>query len=295
MNRLSLLFFVLCLAVARAEDAKPVADSADFGSDDPIERPDLPSRGVIAFTMKTGKTMTMDHWEQFDWTFQAKRTGHYQVRLKYALTQSSLGVQFKHGETRLRKVLTAAPTGRTTYLGELYIAAPGDQGFAVYAPTAANAAGFEILEIALIPSNEGEPKITPAADGSITLLAKDATTWSDTMRYEAKPEKNCLGYWTDPDDFAEWEFEVKKPGRYQVIVTQGCGAGNGGSEVAVKLGSSEAKFKVQDSGGFQNWKDVPVGELEVKAPGTQRLVIDPVNKVKAAVLDVQKVVLKPVG
>jgi hypothetical protein len=115
------------------------------------------------------------------------------------------------------------------------------------------------------------------------------------MRYEAKPEKNCLGYWTDPDDFAEWEFEVKKPGRYQVIVTQGCGAVNGGSEVAVKLGSSEAKFKVQDSGGFQNWKDVPVGELEVKAPGTQRLVIDPVNKVKAAVLDVQKVVLKPVG
>ena len=114
------------------------------------------------------------------------------------------------------------------------------------------------------------------------------------MRYESKAEKNCLGYWTDPDDFAEWEFEAAKPGKYQVLITQGCGGGNAGSEVAVKIAGQEKKFTVQDTGGFQNWKEVSVGEIEIKVKGTQRLVVDPINKVKSAVCDVQKVVLKPV-
>ena len=42
-------------------------------------------------------------------------------------------------------------------------------------------------------------------------------------------------------------------------------------------------------------RPVAIGELEVTATGTQRLVIDPVNKLKSAVLDVQKVVLTPAG
>jgi hypothetical protein len=102
------------------------------------------------------------------------------------------------------------------------------------------------------------------------------------------------GYWTNPDDFAEWEVAIAKPGKYQVIVTQGCGGGNAGSEVAVRLAGQEAKFTVVDTGGFQQWKEVVVGELEVKETGSHYLVVDPLNKVKSAVLDVQKVVLKPV-
>jgi len=199
------------------------------------------------------------------------------------------------GETRLRKVLTAAPAGRDTYLGEVFIADTETQGFAIYAPSAANSSGFDIAKVELVPTHEGEATVTPANDGSLTLHAKDATTWSETMRFESKPEKNCLGYWTDPEDFAEWEFEVAKPGKYQVIVSHGCGGGNHGSQVAVKVGGQEMKFTVQDTGGFQKWKDVQVGEIEIKEPGTQRLVIDPVNKTKSAVLDVKKVVLKPVG
>jgi hypothetical protein len=62
----------------------------------------------------------------------------------------------------------------------------------------------------------------------------------------------------------------------------------------VKLNGQALKFATQDTGGFQKWQDVLAGEIEIKAAGTQRLVIDPVNKLKAAVLDVQKVVLTPV-
>ena len=138
-------------------------------------------------------------------------------------------------------------------------------------------------------------KIEADKTGAFTLLAKDATTWSEAMRYEPKPEKNCLGFWTSADDFAEWEFEVAKSGRYQVTVTHGCGGGNHGSEVEVKLAGKSLKFKTQDTGGFQKWSDVAIGEIEISKAGLQRLVIDPVNKVKAAILDVQKITLTPAG
>jgi hypothetical protein len=267
---------------------------ADFGSGEPVLRQDMPERGTIHLVPKDGIFRPLDHWEQYDWTLKAKRWGHYQVMLRYVMKQSTLTVQFKHEETRLKKRLTVSPSSRTTLIGEIFLPKAGDQLVSIYTSQSARAGGFAVDELILIPTNEGEPQLKAAEDGSIILQAKDATTWSENMRYEPKPEKNCLGFWTSEEDFAEWEFETTKPGKYKVVVTQGCGTGNGGSEVAVKLAGQELKFTVKDTGGFQKWEDVPAGQVEIKEAGAQRLVIDPINKAKSAIMDVQKVQLVPV-
>jgi len=285
-----------------AEPAKPAkeepfpesVDVGDFGSLEPIERADLPSRGVIVFGPNDYEHSNQAHWETYQWSkFKAKRWGKYQVRLTYTLRRASLGMQFRIGDLVAKKPLKSTPVPRKMYLGTVHIPAAGDFPFSMITPPAEEG-GFKLIELALIPAPEGE-KITQAADGSLTLLAKDATTWSENMRYEPKPEKNCLGYWTEADDFAEWEFEVTKPGKYKVSVSYGCGGGNHGSEMELKQAGQSLKWTTQDTGGFQNWKDVAIGEIEITAAGKQRLVIDPVNKVKSAVLDVQKVVLTPAG
>jgi hypothetical protein len=278
-------------AAAKAE--QPVAqDFGDFGSDEPLPRADQPKRGVLRFEPKDGTFTPMDHWEQYDWVFTPKRPGHYRVRLNYELDHATLGLQLKMGEVRLRKVVPAAQAGHVVTLGDLEILTAEKTGFSIYAPQSANSAGFGIKSVELVPIAEGAPVLKPAADGSITALAKEAVTWSETMRYE--DAKNCLGYWTDAEDFAEWELVVDKPGSYEILVTHGCGDGNAGSEVAVRVAGQEAKFTVQDTGGFQSWKELSVGKIEIKAPGTQFLVIDPLTKTKAAVLDVQKIVLRPI-
>lgn len=269
-------------------------DIGGFGSSEPVERPDMPTRGIIAFGPKDYEHSNGAHWETYTWTkFKAKRFGRYQVRLTYMLKRAALGMQFRLGDLAVKKTLPSAYQPTKTYLGTVYIAQAGDLPFSLLTPPTEDA-GFTIQEIALIPTSEGQ-EIKQAADGVITLNAKDATTWSENMRFEPKPEKNCLGYWTDPADLAEWEFEATKPGRYKVSVFHGCGGGNQGSDVEVKLGGQALKFTTQDTGGFQTWQEVPVGEIEIKAAGTQRLMIDPVNNVKSAVLDVQKVVLTPVS
>lgn len=273
---------------------QPFPEAVDlngFGSEEPVLRKDLPTRGVIRLTSADWSLSNGAHWDTYTGaSFKAKRWGRYDVMLTYLLRRGGIGSQFRMGDLVVKKQLTPASSPRTVRLGTLYIPAAGDVPFMLLTPPTEQA--LVIREIALIPACEGETPVQ-AADGSLTLHAKDATTWSENLRYEPKPEKNCLGFWTEPEDFAEWEFEVAKPGRYRVVVHHGCGGGNHGSEVEVRLGAQSLKFTTQDTGGFQKWQAVEAGILELPKAGKSRLVIDPVNKVKSAVLDVQKVELLP--
>ena len=274
--------------------APPPVDLNGFGSDEPVERPDLPDRGVIRFTPKDFIHTTMEHWEQYDWTtFKPGRWGRYNVRLTYTLSRPTLAVQFRLGETRLKKNLPGSKEARHAYLGAVYIEKADLVPFAMFAPTTGAGPALDIREVALIPTRESDEEITASPDGTLTLHANSAITWSEVMRYEPKPEKNCLGFWTDPADFAEWEFVVTKPGRYKVTITQGCGPGNGGSQVEVRLNGEKSGFTVLETPGFQDWKEVDAGTLEIKQSGLQRLVVQPLDKKGKAVMDIQKVVLTP--
>lgn len=274
----------------------PFPDAVDlngFGSDEPVLRKDLPTRGIIRLTSADWTFSNGAHWDTYAGAgFKAKRWGRYEVMLTYLLRRGAIGSQFRMGDLVVKKQLSPATSPRTVSLGKLYIPAAGDVPFMLLTPPTEQA--LVIREIALIPTAEGETPVQ-AADGSLTLHARDATTWSENLRYEPKPEKNCLGYWTDPEDFAEWEFEVAKPGRYRVVVHHGCGGGNHGSEVELRLGGQRLKFTTQDTGGFQKWQPVEAGVLELPQAGKTRLVVDPLNKVKSAVLDVQKIELLPVA
>jgi len=288
-------------ADAVAPAANPVdalavpATLGDFGSDAPVERTDMPTRGILSFTVdeKHNCFAPMEHWEQYNFPFKAKRWGKYAVRVTYSLKTSTLGVMFKLGESQLKKTLTCSEgVPKKAYLGEVYLPESGDQFMALFTPGGVGWTTFELLDISLVPAPEGK-EVKQDADGTLNLLAKDATTWSENMRYEPKPEKNCLGFWSDPADFAEWELKVDKPGTYKVTVHQG--SKTGGSEIALTLGEQELKFKVQDTGDFHKLAPVTVGEVKIEKPGTYRLAVKPQKKNGGAIMDIQKVVLAPLS
>ena len=135
-------------------------------------------------------------------------------------------------------------------------------------------------------------RVTPAS-GDIRLFAKDARIHATNMRYEPQTYKNVLGFWTKPEDWADWEFDVKTAGKYEVEITQGCGKGSGGAEVAVEVAGAVLKFTVQDTGHFQNFIQRMIGEVELPA-GKQTLAVKPQTKPGGAVMDLRRVVLRPV-
>lgn len=134
----------------------------------------------------------------------------------------------------------------------------------------------------------------PAADGSILLHARTAEIHGTTLRYEPAPHKVTLGFWTKVEDWASWEFTVTKGGSFTIEVLQGCGKGNGGSEVEVVIGDQIVKFTVEDTGGFQNFKPREIGTVKFDKPGQYTVELRPKKKAGAAVMDVRSITLRPV-
>jgi hypothetical protein len=137
------------------------------------------------------------------------------------------------------------------------------------------------------------PSITPAK-GDIRLLAKDARVHGQTLRYESQPNKNVLGFWTNLDDWAQWQFDVPAAGDYEIEVQQGCGPGSGGAEVVIEIAGQTLHFTVQETGHFQHMILRTVGTVKLQA-GASTLAIKPRSKPARAVMDLRRIVLRPVA
>ena len=136
------------------------------------------------------------------------------------------------------------------------------------------------------------PRVTPAT-GDIRLFASQAQVHGKKLRYEPEPFKQTLGYWTETGDWAEWMFEPPAAGRYELEIQQGCGPNNGGSEVEVTIAGQPLRFTVTETGHFQHFIQRTIGEVDLPA-GKNTLTVKPLRKAKSAVMDLRRIVLRPV-
>ncbi|NNE90181.1 MAG: hypothetical protein HKN23_00895 [Verrucomicrobiales bacterium] len=256
-------------------------------------------RGRFSVSQKDGKYTPGDHFAHWSWNAEFKRWGNYYVALKYESFAPKMGVNVKIGEKVVLKSYAPRTSSGdvredTLILGTAYIEKPGEYPVTLLTGDKSNNSTFQVKGIEFIPAPEGKI-LGQSIDGTIELHAKTATTFSEMMRYEPKDVKNCLGYWVMEDDWAEWNFEVSNPGKFKVELVQGCGPDNGGSEVAVMVNDQTFKFTVKETGGFQNWETISLGEVELAESDRHKLAIKPLNKAGKAVMDIQKVILTPVG
>ena len=131
------------------------------------------------------------------------------------------------------------------------------------------------------------------ASGVISLPASTVEVHGVMLRYEPAPHKNTLGYWVRPDDWASWEFDVKKPGDFNLEALVGCGNGSGGSVVEFRVDDHALRFTVPVTGGFQNFVKQSLGRVSIATEGRHRLEIRAISKPGAAVMDVREVQLVP--
>ncbi len=230
------------------------------------------------------------------WEFKPTRWGHYSIEIDMAGAPST-GVEMElqvAGQT-VRSILqpvASASEGPSARLGTFYLEKETPTRVDVRIASLAAAPPLELKAVRFVPNAEG-PVPAPSADGIITLPAASATTHSVTMRYEPAAVKNCLGYWVNPLDWADWQFKVDRPGNYEVELWQGCGRGQGGSDVNVQVADKSFSFTAEETGHFQNFVPRRLGRIQFPAAGTFNLVIRPQSKKAAAVMDVRQVRLIP--
>lgn len=241
------------------------------------------------------------NWVEADdspsWKFRATRPGRYVVELTYALSGGE-GTEFtvatndaeRHGklsDTKSWSIFSTMP------VGTLAIVKPGDQTVALRCTKQIGPAVMNLKALTFRPVTEGNP-IRQSADGSTTLHARDVTIQGVQVQYEPKPEKNTIGFWTNPSDQVSWDFELKTPGRFSVEILQACGKDQGGSEVALSIAGETLRFTVEDTGHFQNFVPREIGTVTLEQPGTYTLNVTPLRKAGVAVMDLRQVRLVPV-
>ena len=140
----------------------------------------------------------------------------------------------------------------------------------------------------------GKKPLLKEANSEIALTAAKGTPHGKKLRYEPETYKNVLGYWTEVDDWADWDLTIPKDGKYEIEVQCGCGTNNGGSVVRLEVGGESIEWTVRETGHFQNMIVENIGTMNLKA-GSHRLAVKPQVKKGAAVMDIRTIVLRPVA
>jgi len=187
------------------------------------------------------------------------------------------------------------PIGKITLVGtegELKIV-PGVTSWEIFFPKKKVAAPFtvNVATIGKPALPNGKESVEPPKDVQIVLPAHAAVTHGRLLRYEPQPHKNKVGYWADVNDWCHWNFRAKQAGVYKVEIEQGCGKGQGGSVVDVKIKDASFSFTVADTGHLQNFKWREIGQLKIDAEGVHTLELRAKKKPAVAVMDVRTIKL----
>ena len=257
---------------------------------------DAKIKGNTAKLEKNPSNYRIGFWSNLSdsifWNYKATRWGMYDVELTYSLESKKSKIHIQIGDKSINSEIQATNSWykyNTVRLGKIYLPKSGQYLISVKGVEKESAAVMNFKSLVLVPTSEGKEIIQSGRN--ISLHSRDSKVNGVTLRYEPAQKKQCLGYWSNPSDWASWDFIVKEPGDYTVTVRQGCGRGHGGSKVSIISGTQKLIFNAEDTGGFQNWKNIDIGSIKLKEPGLNILEVRPLDKKSVAVMDIQEIIL----
>ena len=218
--------------------------------------------------------------------FKPSRWGMYDVEVQ--LETPAIGkVRLSIGGQKLSGASDGSAA--SVKIGRLYVVADA-QYVSIDTDPGDPAKPLVVKSLRLTPAPEGKP-IIQSDDLSITLHGRDSTVHGVNLRYEVKPEKNTLGFWSNPNDWVSWDFEVKKPGTYIVFVMYGSG---GGKDVEIGVANQKLNFTTKDTGGYHTFTFFEAGRVTFDNPGSQTLTVKASPKTGGGVMDLRQIILLPV-
>jgi uncharacterized protein DUF5077 len=133
--------------------------------------------------------------------------------------------------------------------------------------------------------------VAQSPDGSIQLAAPDARIIGKDPRFE---DEN-IGYWTNQNDYVEWKFQVKAPGKFTVSIDYACHSASAGADYEAVVGNRRLQAKVAATASWRDFRLMELGTIEIDRPGVATLQVKPVKLDKGALMNLRNVFLRPVS
>ena len=107
--------------------------------------------------------------------------------------------------------------------------------------------------------------VSPDKNGVYALTADDADLHGDQINVESKGKLTTLGYWDKGDEYASWNVQVAKPGKYKISASYA--TLNGGVDLNIQIGEQTLKLTSTATGEWDKFQTVDIGEVEFKEAG----------------------------
>jgi alpha-L-fucosidase len=154
---------------------------------------------------------------------------------------------------------------------------------------------FHITPSDLHPVKTATTSIIPQdSSGVIALPAKMAVIHGATPRYEYGAGKDDIGFWSNPDDYISWEFEVKTPGLYDLNISYSCDPSAAGSFYQVEAAGQSFTGKSKSTGSWSFFHSEYLRQIAFDNSGKYELTIKPVTPPQWKVIGLHSVTLTPI-
>lgn len=151
----------------------------------------------------------------------------------------------------------------------------GEDGLTVSLPATAP----DKISSTVVLKFKGTPKIVPVLigqgrGGSVVLPAREAHLHGSQIQYESGGAHDNLGYWFNTDDWADWDFQVTKPGKF--VVTAEIAAPTATS-FELSIGGQTLRGEAPVTGDYTTFQTVPLGTIEIPKAGKANVAVHPVK------------------
>jgi len=103
-----------------------------------------------------------------------------------------------------------------------------------------------------------QPGIVQADDGSLILPASEAQLHGSQLQYEKSDQRDNIGFWLNPEDWAHWDCNVTKAGRFKVVADIAAPAV---SSFRIVAGGQSLKGAAKVTGDYGKFEANSLGEI----------------------------------
>ena len=136
--------------------------------------------------------------------------------------------------------------------------------------------------------------VTPDAEGKAELNYLTADTKGEAKtRYNRKGGFH-ISKWRGPEDSVEWLINIDKPGKYQLKIDYAANSDWEGKEYEVKIGNHSYRKTVVSDGGYFNYREFPVGYIDIVESGIYTLTVRPMGEGEKYLMHLRSFSIEPV-
>jgi len=117
--------------------------------------------------------------------------------------------------------------------------------------------------------------ITQDYDGSIALPASEARLHGDEIKYESGGQRDNIGFWTNPADWADWEVAVNLPGKFDVTAEV---AAMERASLEISVSGQKSSGAVSVTGDYGKFRVAKLGTIELSSAGKVSLALRAVQE-----------------